>query len=327
MILSFDPNFQSDDYFLFEMPSNQFLEDVLNGKTQLEILSTSNPSDSVFISTQDTTFELLEFDTSNSLFVYNESQILSENHSTFDLRNFPSSYLKIRSILQQNYFTKEELSTGLINSSISFEDLFHSCQCSKIEFENILKELGAVKLEGFIKIPPPEVSNQITERIIAFIETLQNWKVELNLQELIRFFEGRYPDFIIIAIVGRLSENGELSETKLSRFIASKILSDKHLTMGEFEDLMKEFLPPSFRYDIDDYYGLFAFQDEKLLFVDEEKLPVNVIERFQFLFEICSIWEPKLIEPFFRNYTTKTLSFNDLATRYCRFADGCFMAF
>jgi hypothetical protein len=269
---------------------------------------------------------LLEFDTSNSLFVHNQSQIISENHSTFDFRHSPSSFLTIREILRQNYLTKEEIFTGNIHPSISFYDLFHDCQCSKDEFENALKELGAINLHGYIKIAPPEIRNQITNVIISLIPNSQDWKKEFDLQVLIDYFDGKFPNNLIQAILDQISENGELSERKITRFIASIVLKEKPLTLDEFEEDMKGHLPPQIRFSLEECYGLFAFIDEKLIYVDEESLPIQVIERFNHLLQLCDIWEPKLLEPFFLFYVTKTLSFNDLATRYCRFADGFFMA-
>ena len=84
-------------------------------------------------------------------------------------------------------------------------------------------------------------------------------------------------------------------------------------------------MPSNSKVDYSILHGMFVTKPNGIQYVDEEDVPINLLERFDALFKINDEWEIPEIEPFFEYFVTDSLPFQDLAARHCRFADGKWM--
>ncbi|KAH0787045.1 sister chromatid cohesion protein DCC1 [Histomonas meleagridis] len=124
------------------------------------------------------------------------------------------------------------------------------------------------------------------------------------------------------------SDEATLNENMIMRFIARGILSHARngfITFEDFKNEMNGQMPPDMRLNIDNLYGLFAPIKNGLQYINEESLPFEIEQRFEFLFKIKKEWNQNEIEPFFVDFVTSKLSFQDFASRHVRLAEGKWM--
>jgi hypothetical protein len=121
MELSFVDEFHEDRYL--DVPSEDDLANIISGEIQLEFVS--NGQDPVVLCTSNKSFQVLEFDTSNTLFLHDGPCPLSQHFSTFELRSRPPPFLELRLRFQQHALTEEEISGNEIVAPT------HTSPCSK----------------------------------------------------------------------------------------------------------------------------------------------------------------------------------------------------
>lgn len=332
----FSDTFTEDKYMLFELPSEDFLDKVSRGEIRLEFVSTNN-SEPLVLCSQDQTFQVLEFDTSNQLLIHDGPEILSALDSTFELHELPPPFLTFRKKLNQSPFTEQEILTGKIESRVSYDYYLQNILCSQVQFENILQELSACEINNVLKVPTPELKDRISDLLYRFSQTLTDWKNIncIHFLNSLSFANSDNPGMqkVILSIVKSLSvefseEEAILDESKIVKFLARQVFNKARngfLLFKEFEDEMKGVLPTDVRFRIDNYYGLFVTEDRGYRYIDEEMLPIPVINRFDALFAIHKEWDAHEIEPFFIHHLPPTKHFNDYAANYARFAEGRWM--
>ena len=99
----------------------------------------------------------------------------------------------------------------------------------------------------------------------------------------------------------------------------------KSMKKADFVNELKGELPPDIQFLANYLYGMTVSKEDSIVYVNEEELPINILDRFAALFSIYKYWSQQEIEPFFHYYETPTLSFTDLGQRYARFADDMWM--
>ena len=331
----FAEDYEEDKFLLFELPSEEFLQDLVSGRTKLEYVS--NEKDPIVLCTQNKTFEIMEFDTSNILLVHDGPNVLSGNTSTFELRDKQPPFLSFRKMLHERPITEAEIKGEPIENPIYMDELHEKTLCSVAEFEQMLIDLSVISINGIAKTPTTEMRNFIINQVLQFSRTLDEWKC-INIQQCLEavnipLIQYQPMKDIFYAVLRSFSfEMNEieaiLDERKITRHLAEYIFRKARngfITKDEFEEEMDDLLPTGEKFDKEHIYGMFVTKGKGYQFVDEEMLPIDLLERFNFLFKINSQWEPHEIEPFFKYFISESLPFNDLAGRHCRFSDGLWM--
>lgn len=333
--IRFSEDFLDDKYMLFEMPSEEFLQGVLTGQINLEFVA--DDAQPITLCSENKTFDLLEFDTSNSLLLHDGPLILSNLSSTFELREKNPPFLTFRQLLHSNPITEAEIKGSVIQDPISYEELKDRTLCSKSEFEDMVVKLAACNINGAIKTPSRDLEEMITDQIIRFSQTLEDWK-RINVNEMFQSFNFplmKYPFTKIIAYAVLKSLCIEISddvvvldEKKILIYIAKMILRNSKngfISVDDFKDEMKGQMPQNTRLNMDIFKGLFARIKNGFQYLDEETIPIDPEKRFEYLFQVQKEWEQSDIEPFFVEYISEKLLFVEFASRYARFANGHWM--
>ncbi|KAK8890041.1 Sister chromatid cohesion protein DCC1 [Tritrichomonas musculus] len=331
----FSEDYEEDKLLLFEFPSEELLKEVLEGKTKIEFVS--NVVDPLVLCTENKTYDILEFDTSNLLLVHDDGTVLSGNSSTFELREKAPPFLSIRRMLHDNPITEAEIKGQLIENPNYVQELQNTTLCSIGELNQILIDLCAITVDGAVKTPTKNMENLIIDQILQYSRTLNDWK-RINIDDCLKEVVIPLIDYqpmkdIYYAVIKYYSFEIEervaiLDEKKIIRHIAEFIFRKARngfLRKSEFEEEMSEYMPENTKIDYDMLHGMFVTKLSGIQFVDEEALPISLLDRFEALFKIHDEWEIPEIEPFFEYFVTDSLPFQDLAARHCRFADGKWM--
>ena len=331
---SFAEDFLADRLMLFEMPSEDVMQKVISGEIELEFVS--NEKDPIVLCDASHTFEVLEFDTSNSLFVCDGSTIISKNSSTFELRDKPPPFLELRRVFHANPITEAEITGAPLQNPIFERDLIDSALCSKAELRDILFRLCAVVVDGAVKTMTPEMYRLIGGAIIQYGMTQAEWRrirvSEFMDQLKLPMIESPIMRDLVLAVLRYLSsevggEEAVLDEKRVTWFVAEDVLRQtrRRLDVEEFKHEMLGRLPPGLALNLEYLHGMVVLRDNKVLYIDEEQLPLGLKDRLETLFRIAKGWEEHEMEPFFEFFATKSLPFSDLIQRYARLADGLWM--
>ncbi|OHS95090.1 hypothetical protein TRFO_38708 [Tritrichomonas foetus] len=331
----FDQDYQEDKFLLFEFPSEEFLQGVLKGDTKIEFVS--NEKDPIVLCTEQKTYDILEFDTSNILLICDEQYVLSGNTSTFELRDKQPPFLLFRRMMHAAPITVSEIKGETIENPIYFDDLAKNTLCSKNEFNQILTDICAITVGRILKTPPKDLKDLIINQVLQYSRTVDDWRCinqEKCLEAInIPFIEYPVMKSIYYAVVKYYAfeikdDEVVLDEKKVMRHIAEyafKNARNGFISKNDFEREMDDHLPTGTKLNKELLYGMFVTKDRGYQYIDEETLPIDLIERFNELFRIHEQWEVHEIEPFFEYFITDSLPFIDLAARHCRFANGKWM--
>jgi hypothetical protein len=335
MELSFVDEFQDDRYLLLEVPSESDLSGIISGQIPLEFVS--NDKDPIVLCTSSASFQVLEFDTSNTLFLLDGQTLISQHFSTFEMRPLPPPFLQLRSLFRRNPITEEQIKGSPISDPITFVSLFNVTLCSQQQFDTLLYRLCVVNLDGILTAPRRELQDLLVNEILQYSFTLSDWrriKIDTFFQNLaIPMIEEPIMKKIVFAVLksysNEINENEViLNEKKVLRFIAETVLRNaKHGIISDegFEREMFGLLPISLPLNKESLHGLFFQNGDQMVYIDEETLPIELHDRLEALFRLNRKWETKEIEPFFEFHVHSALTFLELITRYARLSDGFWM--
>lgn len=331
----FSEDYDEDKLLLFEFPSEELLHDVLEGKTKIEFVS--NVVDPIVLCNENKTYDILEFDTSNLLLVHDGPIVLSGNSSTFELREKAPPFLSVRKLMHENPITEAEIKGDPIENPKYVDKLTSTTLCSIGELNQIFSDLCAIIIDGAVKTPTKEMQNLIIDQVLQYSRTLDDWKT-IDIDECLENIEIPLIEYqpmkdIYFSVIKYYSfdiqeRTAILDEKKIIRHIADYILRNARnglIKKNDFEEQMSEYMPDNTKVDYSILHGMFVSKPNGIQFIDEETLPISLLDRFDALFKINEEWEIPEIEPFFEYFVTDSLPFQDLAARHCRFAEGRWM--
>lgn len=342
--ISFAEDFETDQYMLFEIPEED-IQKLIDGESEAEFVASKN--EPIVLCIDDNTYDVKEFDTSNMLLPYMDSTILTKAASTFELRKMRPPLLQIRQLLARNVLTLEELGGGSLADPILYEDLLANTRCSRYEFNKIIEKLCVIQIGDYVKMPSKSLKNRIIDHIIRFLQAHDEYRV-VNEDELLSTFN---LDLILIdnpadqeaaksnlenlarAILYSLSEtisHGKvtLKEKKIIKHIVAQLLRSQRNGWMLKEDFDREILgliPTHIKFTPLYTYGVCVEHNNGYLLVEEDEIPIVLEERFKAIFRLHKQWNEHEIEPFFKQYHTKDVHFNDWAKHYIRYADDMWM--
>lgn len=333
--ISFAEGFDNGEYLLFEFEEEE-LQKILDEQVSCEIVS--NKRDPVVFCTANKTFELLEFDTSNTILINDGPIIVASASSTFELRDAPPPILSLRNFLS-HYLTEEEIAGAPIDNPISYDYLVDNILTSREELDQMLVDLCAINIDGIIKVPLPETKNKIIGQIYRYSQTLSDWRKididklidKLDLTHLMKGSDNETaksnPNVtnllkaVLRTISSSYDENSALlDDEKIVKFIAEGILKQNGGRMHR-EDFITEMdgaIPSDIKFAFEYVNGIIYTNDDYVNYVDERELPITIEERFEALFAMQRKWNQSEIEPLFKPFETRKLKFIELASRYVR---------
>ena len=340
----FADNFLEDQYMLFEMP-DETLDKLLKGEAEAEFVS--NQKDPIVLCVDDKTFDVLEFDTSNQLLPFMENTILTQNSSTFELRDVNAPFLKFRKMMKEYPMTLEELGGGEIAHPFVYDELADNALCSLNQFDEMLTNLCSIRINEFVLVPSNDLKDRVIDQIIRYSQTQDDWR-RVNLNDLlskvnfdtILIIPPTNPEAaneniknLITSVLIYLSESFSnnsalLDDKKVVKHIIKNIIQNEReqfMHKEEFEQRVIDLIPHDIKFQDLYIHGVCAPTADGYKYVDEESLPIDVVGRFKALFAIQKTWKEHDLEPFFEYFCTESLSFNTLANRYARFADDLWM--
>jgi hypothetical protein len=335
MDLAFADDFEDDRFLLLELPSDQSLSDLLSGQLNLEFVS--NDKDPIVLCSSTDSFQLLEFDTSNTLLLKDGATLLAQHFSTFEMRPRPAPFLELRELFRRNPITEAEIRSGSIRDPIRYSALIDVTLCAREQFDALLERLSVVNMEGVLVAPRRELQAMLTNEILQYSLTLENWR-RIDIADFfgklaIPMIEAPIMKEMMFAVLkyhsSEMSETEAiLDEKKALRFVAETVLRNARngvISDAEFEREMIGRLPMGLPLRMEDLRGLFVRNDNQMMYVDEETLPIEFHQRLDALFKIQKKWETKEMEPFFEFHVHSALPFVELITRHARLSDGFWM--
>lgn len=335
--LHFGPNYETNDIMLFEIKDEETLQKIIDGTIKMEIVS--NLNDPLVICTNNKTFELVEFDTSNSLLVCNGPEIISKQKSTFELRHIKPPFLKFRQLLNRYPATEAEIFDQVsVSHPLSLSYLKENTLCSLEEFDQMMLKVSAFCIEDNVKVPTPELRLLIIDAILRYAQTQEQWR-SLNIPDILkniqipRLEDAKYRDSVILAVLRSLSyefsdDTVHLDESLILKHFGTEILKNAYnqkMSKQAFTDEMKGLIPIDMKISEELLYGIFVSDGNDYKYVDEETLPIEIDERFNRLFEIKREWHTHEIEPFFEYFISDDKSFSQLASLYARPVEDLWM--
>jgi hypothetical protein len=335
MELTFGAEFEEDCYQFLDVKSEEYLNKILSGEVKLELVSDGHSP--AIICSESETFQLLDFDTSNTLLLRDGPTILSRQFSVIEFRPSAPPFLQLRQLLHSNPITEQEIRGAPLANPIFYDSLFDVTLCSRREFDALLERLCAISIDGALKTPPPELQILITDEIIKYAMTLPEWRtihIDTFLNRLaIPLIECPIMQNLVLAVLKCYSsETSEthaiLDETKIMRFVAESVLKRARNGIMRDRDFVSEMegqLPPALKLIRESLFGICVYDKGTVKYIDEEALPIALEERLNAVFALHKQWEARAMEPLFEFFVTSELRFGDFIARYARFVDGCWM--
>ena len=341
---SFNSDFLEDQFMLFEIP-DPMLDRILKGESHAEFVT--NKKDPIVLAVDNKTYDVLEFDTSNQLLPYLGDSIITQNSSTFELRRTQPPFLSFRRMMKENPLTLAQLGGEEIEKPFNFFQLVDNTLCSVTEVESMLTKLCAIRIGDNVAVPANDLRDRVIDNIIRRAFTKDDWR-RVNVQDMIKSI-----DFAVILMVDPIDE--EKATENITNLIKSvilylsesyteetAILDDKKVVKHIIKEFMKDerdsfmhgkdfeekatgLIPADIKLQEMYIHGICCHSGDGYKYIDEELLPIQVVQRFEALFNIQKKWKESELEPFFEDFTTDELTFNTLANRYARFADNLWM--
>jgi hypothetical protein len=185
-----------------------------------------------------------------------------------------------------------------VENGLSYSDVLSRTLCSRDEFDQMLRRLCAVTVDGMIAAARPELQRLIANEIVQYAHTLRDWRlidVSTFLGVLrIPLIEFPIMQDLVVAVLRRFAVESSdtqavLDEREVTRFVAAEVLRAARngtMAVDAFAAEMRLQLPPALKMKREWLFGLFFSEDGRIVYVDEESLPIELAARIDELFRI-----------------------------------------
>lgn len=237
---------------------------------------------------------------------------------------------KVQELLKLTLYTGPE-NEHLVEKKYLFtrRQLFETAQCSAGEFDELIKRIRAIKINGCMRVLDYAYEFRIVTLMASMI-TENSWELdEVDRSETIEALsDGIAPLEICEAVFDFYTESLDTGkyryrENMVCRIIAQNVLQEGlKFHLDEFLETCQGGLPQGMRMDENFLGGLGVIDREsqtpsiKGLF--EENMPMNLMERFKILFSAKEKWTLQQISPYVEAFTTPKLQVTALLAKYCR---------
>ncbi|GIY49184.1 sister chromatid cohesion protein DCC1 [Caerostris darwini] len=334
------------------------LEDICLLQLNSEVIATiaegqvltirGDAEDSAVICTKNSTFELKEAETSNSLLLLpdmfwpedcenGEMKVVPQTvsgifHNYYELRAFKPSFKKLRSLLSRCPYQGKEYEDSNDHEKYTFEMLLDTIQASEEELKAEIVRMQACIIDGYVRVLDFDYKFNVFSSILNVIESRSMPLNRIFKEPIIEALEDLEPKDIVDQCFswfsednGATDENGcklySLKEDPVCKLYAEVLLrSSGKFHLQNFLESWQTSVPEGMKCDLKQLLGL-ALTDrtsrpEVIFHFPSENLPENVKERFEFLFKIKPKWEFDEIVPYLED---RTYAGNDVKALLIKF--------
>jgi sister chromatid cohesion protein DCC1 len=207
--------------------------------------------------------------------------------------------------------------------------IFETAQCSAGEFEELIRKIRAIKVDGFMRVLDYGYEFRVVTMLTSLI-TENSWELnEVDRDESIAALNGIIPKEIAEAVFDfyteSVSETGKFmfKEDMVCRIIAKNVLQEGlKFHIEEFLETCQEALPPGMIMN-ENFLGGIGLVDREsqmpsIRGMFEENLPTDLMERLKVLFKAKEKWTLQQISPYVDVFTTPKLEVTALLAKFCR---------
>ncbi|XP_022802087.1 sister chromatid cohesion protein DCC1-like [Stylophora pistillata] len=359
-VLLFSSTCNANKYKLLELPPG--LLDTLQVGNSVAIRG--DKEDDAVLCTDKVTFDLRLADTSNSLLLvpqcnFSTDEEFKEEGSPLVLREVASSHTKyfevkqcrprlerLQRLLAANLYKGTENeedpnneTEGNITSKKNMYtsvDLLSLVQASESELNEGLRNIGAIKINGYWRLLDADYKEKVVVRILTLLEEM-DWSYKaVPMKECCDILEELEPRIILEHCLNCYGEvtsmdtdsddnaiHFRLSEDKICRFYAEYLLRQAgKFNYNEFMDSWCQSVPEGMTTKSEHLSGI-ALMDLKSLppviwHFPASKLSNDPELRFGELFKVQAKWSFDEIQPYLRDLVAPGLSLNALLMKYSR---------
>ncbi|XP_065168116.1 sister chromatid cohesion protein DCC1-like [Atheta coriaria] len=309
--------------------------------------------DNAVLCTEDTTYELLHSETSNSLLLVKDLKLRDTlakpiENSLPDIHKVPIEgifydYLeavhrkpqlsKLKNILEETTYKGPELEYEVVKSKLyTFEDLWLKEQASKAELKAALHEMQVITVDGKLRLLDFEYHFRVLSFMLKIIDE-NSWPLdEVDFEVTVETLNDLVPldvltsVFELYTVETKVRDGTQLyryKEFDVCQFFAQVLLySAGKFNLKDFLQAWQESVPEGMITDEEMLYGI-AIVDRKanpsvVWSFPESKLPQNINERFKVLFDTKEKWRVNEIAPYIKNLTNDKQDVNALLTKHAR---------
>jgi sister chromatid cohesion protein DCC1 len=256
--------------------------------------------------------------------------ILKIFYDYMECRQVKPRFKKVQDLLQMTLYTGAE-NEHLIDRRLLFtrRQLFDTAQCSAGEFEELLRKIRCVRIEGFMRLLDYGYEYRVVTLMLSLIAE-NSWNLDcVDRSEIIAALEGIIPNEITQATFDYYAE--EVPETGKHRFneeMVCRIIAQNVLQEGlkfhidEFLETCQSALPEGMNMQENYLAGIGIVDREcqapNVRGLFEENLPVNLPDRLRLLFKTKERWTLQQISPYVDLFTTPKLGVTLLLAKHVR---------
>ena len=220
---------------------------------------------------------------------------------------------------------------------IKKRDLIDSLPLSYKDFDeqwngSLLIELPDMSVKKISPMVESEVLELILLSIIALKMDYNNVQFDKILEKLkeINFDANEQIDLLVKAVFYKYTfNNSELNMKEIAKFYGLKTLKKvcpasrrKYIDLNDFYVYWKDSFPDYFNCEIDVaiLIGHFvkAVDSNKILEIEKERLPKDIVKRVKYLMNIQPAWEQLHIQPFFDELNVKNIKTDNFIMKYAK---------
>ncbi|BFY99517.1 hypothetical protein BsWGS_02557 [Bradybaena similaris] len=310
-----------------------------------------DPGENAVLVTENTTYDLKEAETSNSMLMIphlsfshdlpetgqqeiRDREVTSVVHNYYELRVVKPRLKKMQTLLQMNPYRGRECEGDELDTGKKFTlcELQDSVQASDQEIVSGLAKMNACEIQGYWRLLDFEYEATVLYHIVQLCEE-RDWLLDgVNMEECCQVLMDLFPKEVIAHVVQRHSDDEggnsntgviRLSEDKICRHYAELCLRNSgKFNLNDFLRAWRESVPDGMKTSLEQIQGKALIDrdccPEVIWYYSVEDLPEDVSERFEVLFEERKKWSLEEITPYIRDLTDDKTDAGALLTKYAR---------
>ncbi|CRK92614.1 CLUMA_CG006166, isoform A [Clunio marinus] len=257
-------------------------------------------------------------------------QILKIFYDYLECRQIKPRIKKIQDLIHLNTYNgseNEHLTDR--HSMFSRRQLFDTAQCSAGEFDEILKKIRCIEVNGFMRLLDYGYEYRVVTLMMS-VMTENSWGLEeVDRNETLTALDGIVPNEITEAMfefyTEEVAETGKFryKEDMVCRIIAQNVLQEGlKFHIDEFFETCQGALPDGMQMKEEYLDGIGIVDRESSMpnirGLFEENLPMNLSDRLRKLFKTMPRWTLSQISPYVEVFTTPQLGVTSLLAKNVR---------
>ena len=256
--------------------------------------------------------------------------ILKIFYDYMECRQVKPRFKKVQDLLHMAPYTGPE-NEHFVQQKMLFtrRQLFDTSQCSAGEFDELLRKIRCIKIDGFMRLLDYGYEYRVVTQMITLISE-NSWELdEIDRGETIAALDGIIPDEITQAVFDfythevPVTDKFRYDEEMVCRIIAQNVLQEGlKFHIDEFMETCQSALPEGMKIEEKYLAGIGVIdrdsQTPSVRGLFEENLPVTLADRLKILFKTKERWTLQQIGPYVELFTTPQLAVTLLLAKHVR---------